>query len=88
MAFRQKSERRQEPDKDHLEAKEWFQEVEGNKRKNVITYLVAFLATGFMGIIFLQALGYSHLPIKSFYAIVAGLVAAVGYVMRQVIKNR
>ena len=56
------------------------------QHRNWAMYLAIFLSVVFAAIVLLQSLGYSRLPEKPFYAIVATLLAVITYVVRAAFK--
>lgn len=67
--------------REKLEAEEFIASMH-QRRMDWAMYLAVFLGVVFAIVVLLQAIGYSNLPSKPFYVIVASLVATITYVVR------
>jgi high-affinity Fe2+/Pb2+ permease len=71
--------------REKIETEEFLVSME-QRHRNWAMYIAVFLTVVFATIVLLQSLGYSHLPDKPFYAIIATLLAVITYVVRAAFK--
>ena len=70
--------------RERVEPEEFLVSME--RRRNWAMYIALFLSVVFATVVLLQSLGYSDLPEKPFYLIVAGLLAIITFVVRAAYK--